>query len=45
MLYLKGFAKVGGIRASLYNAQTLSAVEALVLYMQQFQAENQIKKS
>jgi phosphoserine aminotransferase len=36
---LKGHKKVGGIRASLYNAMPLAGVEALVSFMQQFSKE------
>jgi phosphoserine aminotransferase len=34
---LKGHRSVGGCRASLYNAVSLKAVEALVAYMQEFE--------
>ena len=37
MLQLKGHRLTGGIRASLYNAVTVDAVEALVAYMREFQ--------
>lgn len=37
---LKGHRAVGGIRASLYNATTIEAVEALAAFMRQFEAEN-----
>lgn len=40
MPYLKGHAKVGGIRASIYNAMPIEGVEALVKFMQEFQAAN-----
>ena len=33
---LKGYRTVGGIRASLYNAQTRAGVEALVAFMKEF---------
>ena len=33
---LKGHTSVGGLRASLYNAQTLAGVEALVGFMEAF---------
>lgn len=33
---LKGHASVGGMRASLYNAVTLEAVEALTAFMKGF---------
>ncbi|MEM6640151.1 MAG: 3-phosphoserine/phosphohydroxythreonine transaminase [Pseudomonadota bacterium] len=35
--YLKGHRSVGGMRASLYNAVPLAAVEALVEYMREFE--------
>jgi phosphoserine aminotransferase len=35
---LKGHRSVGGLRASLYNAQSLAAVEALVDFMNTFEA-------
>lgn len=35
---LKGHRSVGGIRASIYNAQPTAAVEALVDFMKQFEA-------
>ncbi|QOC21657.1 3-phosphoserine/phosphohydroxythreonine transaminase [Wenzhouxiangella sp. AB-CW3] len=34
---LKGHRAVGGLRASLYNAQTMEAVETLVDFMQEFE--------
>lgn len=37
---LKGHRSVGGIRASLYNACTQKAVEALVQFMRDFEAKN-----
>jgi phosphoserine aminotransferase len=37
---LKGHRVVGGIRASIYNAVPLEAVEKLVQFMQQFQKSN-----
>ncbi len=37
---LKGHRSVGGCRASIYNATTLEAVEALVDFMQIFEKEN-----
>ncbi len=39
LLALKGYRTVGGIRASLYNAVPLAAVEALVSFMARFEAE------
>jgi phosphoserine aminotransferase len=37
---LKGHRSVGGLRASMYNAQTQAAAEALAQFMQAFQAKN-----
>jgi phosphoserine aminotransferase len=37
---LKGHRAVGGIRASIYNAQPLAAVQALVEFMREFEREN-----
>jgi len=37
---LKGHRSVGGIRASIYNAMPLAGVEALVAFMQEFEAKN-----
>ena len=37
---LKGHRLVGGLRASLYNAQTDAAVAALVDYMRAFESKN-----
>lgn len=37
---LKGHRSVGGIRASLYNAISLEAVEALVAFMKEFEKKN-----
>lgn len=37
---LKGHRSVGGIRASIYNAQPYESVEALVNFMEKFQSEN-----
>ena len=37
---LKGHRSVGGLRASLYNAQTGEAVQALVEFMKEFEARN-----
>ncbi|TRX75826.1 3-phosphoserine/phosphohydroxythreonine transaminase [Pseudomonas mangiferae] len=39
LLNLKGHRSVGGMRASLYNAVGLEAVEALVAYMAEFEKE------
>lgn len=40
LLNLKGHRSVGGMRASIYNAVSLQAVEALVAYMQEFEKEH-----
>jgi phosphoserine aminotransferase len=36
---LKGHRSVGGCRASIYNATTLEAVDALIDFMQRFEAQ------
>ena len=40
LLNLKGHRSVGGMRASIYNALGLDAIEALVSYMAEFEKEN-----
>ena len=40
LLNLKGHRSVGGMRASLYNAVSEQAVDALVDYMASFEAEH-----
>jgi phosphoserine aminotransferase len=40
LLELKGHRSVGGCRASIYNAQPLTAVEALAMFMKEFQKKN-----
>lgn len=40
MIGLKGHRSVGGIRASIYNAVPLKAVETLVKFMDKFEKEN-----
>ena len=40
LLNLKGHRSVGGMRASLYNAVSLEAVEALVAFMKDFEQRN-----
>ncbi|XXF10754.1 3-phosphoserine/phosphohydroxythreonine transaminase [Pseudomonas sp. D2-3] len=40
LLNLKGHRSVGGMRASIYNAVGLNAVEALVAYMAEFEKEH-----
>jgi phosphoserine aminotransferase len=37
---LKGHAKVGGVRASLYNAMPLEGVVELAQFMQEFERKN-----
>ncbi len=40
MSNLKGHRSAGGIRASIYNAQTDAAIDTLVSFMQDFEAKN-----
>ncbi len=40
LLNLKGHRVAGGIRASLYNAQSIEAVEALIDFMKEFEVNN-----
>lgn len=40
LLYLAGHRSVGGMRASIYNAVTLEAVDALIGFMQDFADKN-----
>ena len=40
MVQLKGHRSVGGMRASIYNAMPLQGVQALVAYMQEFEAQH-----
>jgi phosphoserine aminotransferase len=40
LLQLKGHKIVGGMRASIYNAIPLAAVQALVTYMKDFAARH-----
>ena len=40
MVQLKGHRSVGGMRASMYNAMPLAGVQALVTYLQEFEAEH-----
>jgi phosphoserine aminotransferase len=40
MIGLKGHRSVGGIRASIYNAVPMAAVEHLVAFMEKFEREN-----
>ncbi|MNE40288.1 Phosphoserine aminotransferase [compost metagenome] len=40
LLNLKGHRSVGGMRASIYNAVGLDAVQALVAYMAEFEKEH-----
>jgi phosphoserine aminotransferase len=39
LLQLKGHKSVGGMRASIYNAMPLEGVQALVSYLQDFEAK------
>ncbi|MCX7262659.1 MAG: aminotransferase class V-fold PLP-dependent enzyme, partial [Burkholderiales bacterium] len=39
LLQLKGHKSVGGMRASIYNAMPLEGVQALVAYLQDFEAK------
>ncbi len=40
MLQLKGHRSVGGMRASIYNAMPVEGVQALVVYMKEFEASH-----
>ena len=40
LLQLKGHKSVGGLRASIYNAMPLEGVQALVDYLQDFEARH-----
>ena len=40
LLQLKGHKSVGGMRASMYNALPMAAIEALIAFMQQFEAKH-----
>jgi len=40
MVQLKGHRSVGGMRASIYNAMPIAAVQALVEYMREFEAKH-----
>ncbi|MGA9883559.1 MAG: 3-phosphoserine/phosphohydroxythreonine transaminase [Candidatus Acidiferrales bacterium] len=40
LIGIKGHRSVGGMRASLYNAVTIEAVEALVSFMREFERQN-----
>jgi phosphoserine aminotransferase len=40
MIQLKGHRSVGGMRASIYNAMPIEGVQALVKYMQEFEARH-----
>ena len=39
LLQLKGHKSVGGMRASIYNAMPIEGVQALVAYLQDFEAK------
>jgi phosphoserine aminotransferase len=40
LIGIKGHRSVGGMRASIYNAVPLAAVEALVNFMKEFERKN-----
>lgn len=40
LLQLKGHKSVGGMRASIYNALPLAAIDALISFMQKFEAQH-----
>jgi phosphoserine aminotransferase len=40
LMSLKGHRSVGGMRASMYNALPLAAVDALVAFMDEFEAQH-----
>ena len=40
LLNLKGHRSVGGMRASIYNAVSEAAVDALIAFMQDFEQRN-----
>jgi phosphoserine aminotransferase len=40
LIGVKGHRSVGGMRASLYNAVALEAVDALVSFMREFERKN-----
>lgn len=40
LIGLKGHRSVGGLRASIYNAMTMSGIEALIEFMRSFQKNN-----
>ena len=40
LLNLKGHRSVGGMRASIYNAVDINAINALVAYMAEFEKEH-----
>ena len=40
MTNLKGHRSVGGMRASIYNAVSMDAIDALVSFMQEFERTN-----
>ncbi len=42
LIQLAGFAPVGGIRASLYNAMPMEGAEALIAFMKKFRDENKV---
>ena len=42
LLNVKGHRKVGGMRASIYNAMPVEGVEKLVAYMKEFEVKNRV---
>jgi len=42
LMNLKGHRSAGGLRASLYNAQPMEGVQALVKFMEKFEAEHHV---
>jgi phosphoserine aminotransferase len=40
LVNIKGHRKVGGMRASIYNAMPLAGVELLVEFMEEFEKKN-----
>ena len=42
LLNLKGHRSVGGLRASLYNAQPMEGVQVLAAFMKKFEVEHHV---
>ena len=40
LMNLKGHRSVGGMRASIYNAVPMEAIDVLIAFMQKFEANN-----